>query len=56
MAKTIKDVNERFTKLEAENKALKTQLESIAKGGKFGADPKKIEAPTGLEYKKLLKK
>jgi hypothetical protein len=47
MAKTIKDVNERFTKLEAENKALKTQLESIAKGGKFGADPKKTDSTDG---------
>ncbi len=48
MKKVLADTDERFKALEAENKTLKeqvnafkSQLESVSKGGKFQAEPKK---------------
>lgn len=48
-------LEEKFAAMEAENKALKAEIETINKGEKFGAAPKKAtsEAPS---YKTLLKK
>lgn len=55
MRKVIADTNERFAKIEAENAALKAELEAIKEGDKFKANPKKSE-PVKSGYKTLLKK
>jgi hypothetical protein len=55
IAEAVKEVNDRFEKVEAENAELKAKLDAIAEGEKFKAEPKKNNEKKG-SYKDLLKK
>ena len=54
MGHVVKDIDERFKKLETENAELKAKLEAINEGEKFKQEPKKQDVPTGR--RDLLKK